>query len=170
MDSATFGTGPLPNIQRERVKEMPAGMTAFGTGIELVNRHDSAAIPGRFVLQLPDEFSPAHVGYRFCQAMMLHHVLHRQRLDTDHLVVADESRRQLVQKITASIGYAGMDTSHLTPRLLSILGTFVLARMGTLGTRQALFIFGKVAFVASLFPRRERHHVMQAQINPNGLA
>jgi hypothetical protein len=148
---------------------MPAQRAAFGTGIELVNRHDGTPIPGRLVLKLSDQFSPTHIGYRLCQRVMLEHILDVQRLDTDHLIIADESSRQFVQEITPSISNAGIDTSDPLAGLLSILGAFLLAGMGTLGTRQALSILQKKALIAGLLAGRERHHIMQAQVYPNRL-
>ena len=92
---------------------MPADRTAFRTGIPLVDGYDRSAIPGSFVLQLSHQFAPADIGYRFGQVMVLQQVFDGQRLDTHHLVFADETSRQFVQKITAPISYAGMEASLL---------------------------------------------------------
>ena len=167
VDSTTFGTGPLPNIQIKRVKDMPADRTAFRTGIPLVDGHHRPPIPGGFVLQLSDQFAPADIRDRFGQAVILQHVFDRQRLDTHHLVFANETSRQLVQKITTSVGNAGMEFGYLAAGFFAVLRPLLLFGVAPLQPGQALFLFGEEVFVAGLFPRRERHHVLQAQINPN---
>jgi len=132
VDKATTRTGPLPNIQIEIIEEMSTAMTTFGTGIEAINRYQGTAIPGRFVLQLADEFSPADIGNTLGQRVILQQVFDGQRLDTDHLVFADETSGQLVLEITASIGNAGMHLRYLATRLLPILGAFPFLRVASL--------------------------------------
>jgi hypothetical protein len=43
----------------------------FGGRVELVNLDNGSSIPGGFVLQLPDELTPSHVGDGFSQAVVL---------------------------------------------------------------------------------------------------
>src|SRR5690348_11529481 len=100
---------------------MPTDRTPLGTGIPAIDRYEGASVPGGLVLQLSEQFSPAYVGDGFRQAVILQHVLDGQRLDTDHLVLADEPGRQLVLKITPSVGNAGVDTSYLAPGFLLVL-------------------------------------------------
>ena len=169
VDSTAFGTGPLPNIQIKRVKKMPADRTAFRTGKPLVDGHHRPPIPGGFVVQLSDQFAPAHIRNRFRQAVILQHVFDRQRLDTDHLVLVNQTSRQFVQEITASVGDAGMEFGHLAAGFLAVLRPLLLFGVAPLQRCEALLVFGEEVFVAGLFPRRERDDVLQAQINPHRL-
>jgi hypothetical protein len=69
---------------------------------------------------------------------MLEHVLHRQRVDTHHLIFADESGRQLVLKVSSAISNARVQFGNATARFLSILGAIGLARVPPLQVSQPL--------------------------------
>ena len=92
---------------------MAADRTPLGTGIPAIDRDQAAPVPAGLVREHAQQFPPAHIGDGFGQAVILQQVFDGQRLDTDHLVLADESGRQLVLEITAAIGNAGMDASDL---------------------------------------------------------
>ena len=64
---------------------MTATRARFTGRVEPINLDHGSPVPGRFVLQLPHELAPAHVGNRFGQGGVLHHVLDRQALDHDRL-------------------------------------------------------------------------------------
>src|SRR5215469_5953496 len=116
---------------------MTAGRTPLGTGVPAIDRNPRAPIPAGFVFQLAQQFSPAHIGDGFGQAVILQQVLDAERLDTDHLVLADESGRQLVLKITPPVGDASMDARHLAPGFLLIPAALLFLGVPALGPRQA---------------------------------
>src|SRR5712691_2256165 len=143
--------------------------TAFGGGIPLVNLDEVAPIPCCFVLKLPDKLTPSDITDRFSEAMILDHVLDLQTLHADCLVLTNNASRELVLRVTPSIGYASMDTSDLDACLCTVLASLLLLRQSPLGLRQLLFICGKELGVAYCFTRREYHHRLEAQIKPNFL-
>ena len=114
---------------------MSTGRTPLRTGIPAIDRDQRAPIPPGLVREHAEQFSPTHIGDGFRQAVIFQHMLDCQRLDTDHLVLADESGRQLVLKITAAIGDAGMDASDLAPGFLPVLAPLLLLRVAALGPR-----------------------------------
>src|SRR3712207_7888668 len=69
---------------------------------------------------------------------VLHHVLHRQILDSNRLVFTYQSSSQLVKKVCSGIGNPGMNPSHLMPCLLSIVGTRSEEHTSELQSRQYL--------------------------------
>jgi hypothetical protein len=148
---------------------MPASRTALGTGIPCVESPDRTAIPSGFVLKLADQLPPAHIRTALCQRVILQHIFAGQRLEADHLVLADDARRQLVLEIAASVGNAGVYLRALATGLLSILRLLLFPGVATLPRGEALFIPGKEPLIARLFPRRKPHHVMQAQVSSNRL-
>jgi hypothetical protein len=169
MDGPTCGAGPLTDIQRKGVEKMPTIGTAFRGGKPAVNLDQMAPIPRSFILQLRHELTPPNVRDRLGKRVILDHVFHRKRLHTDRLVFTDQTCRELVQKITASLSNPGMDTSHLLGRFGTVLGTFFLLGVVSLSLRQFLFVFGEVFGVAHFLASRKDHEVFQAQIRPNGL-
>jgi len=98
--------------------------TTLTGGIPLVNFDKVPAIPRCLIFELGHELRPAHVMNRFGKGMVLDHVLHRQTLDTDRLVVTNQMRREFVQEITATISDPGMNASNFLAGFLSVLGTF----------------------------------------------
>ena len=118
---------------------MATRAAAFAAGIPLVNRDEGTPIPGGFVLQLTDKFSPADIVDRFRQRRMLGHRLHRQALDADRLVLTDQAGREFVGEITATVSNAGMNASHFLARLVSVPGATLLLGETALGLRQFLF-------------------------------
>src|SRR5260221_1129926 len=105
---------------------MPAAGAAFGTGIPAVDRDQRAPVPGRFVFQLPHQFAPARVANRFGERVIANHVLDSKALDTDHLVVVNQSCREFVQAIKPLVSNLGMDSGHSAARLLAVLRSLLL--------------------------------------------
>src|SRR5262245_31704068 len=101
---------------------MPTDRTPLGTGVPAVDRDHGPPIPARLVLQLAQQFPPAHIRNGFGQAVILQHALDGQRLDTDHLVLADESGRELVLEITPPVGDTRVEPGDLATGFLTILG------------------------------------------------
>ena len=148
---------------------MAANRTALGTGVPAIDRDERPPVPAGLVLQLAEQLPPADIGDGLRQAVILQQVFNAERLDTDHLVLADESSRQLVLKITTAISDAGMDTRDLSSGFLLVLTALLFLRVATLGTRQPLLLLLEEVLIARFLPCRERHNILQPQINPNGV-
>jgi hypothetical protein len=169
MDGSTFRTRPLTDIQRKRVKDMPTGRAPLTRWVKPINLDYIAPIPCSFVFELGHELRPAYVVNSFRKRVVLDHVLDGQTLDADRLVFTDQACGELVQKVTASISYSGMDTSHLLGRFGAVLGPLLLFRVVSLSLRQFLFVFDEEMRIADFLTSGEDHEVFQAQISPNGL-
>ena len=139
--------------------------TAFGGGIELVNLDKGTSIPGRFVFQLPDEFTPTHIRDGFCQAVVFDQVLDLQTLDTDRLVLTDQLCREFLLVITASITNTSMKTSDLEPCLGAVLGALLFLGEATVRTCQFLLLLAEELGVAVSVPVTSDHHRLQPQVN-----
>ncbi len=103
------------------------------------------------------------------KAVIFHHVLDCERLDTDRLVFTDQPCREFVQEVTASIGYSGMDSCDLLSAFSLFLRTFFLPGVSSLRLRKLLLILGEEFGVANRLASREDHEVFQAQVSANGL-
>src|SRR5262245_54009099 len=101
---------------------MAAVTAAFGTGIPLVNLDQGTPIPGRFVLQLPDQLTPTRVRDRLRQPAIADQMLDSQRLHAHRLVFTDEAGGEFVQTVESLVSDLGMRTRDLTARLLAVLG------------------------------------------------
>ncbi len=136
----------------------------FGGGVELVNLDNGSSIPGGFVLQLPDELTPSHVGDGFSQAVVLDHVLDLQTLDAYDLVFAYDLSRELVLIVTSTIRNLLMDASDLETSLVSILRAFFLLGVPPLGSCQFLFILVEELGIPMSMPIGGDDHGLQAQV------
>jgi len=148
---------------------MPTIKAAFGTGIPLVDSHDSAPIPGCFVLQLADQLAPAHVADGFGKHVIFQHPFHVEAFHTQHLVFVDQACGQLVEEVLPPICNAGMDASDALLGFGSVLGAFLLAAERPLRSGEVFFILMEELFVPCFLARRKRDGIVQAQTNPYGL-
>src|SRR6266853_3304991 len=142
---------------------------AFGRGIPLVDLDQVPAIPRCFVGQKGHKLTPPHVTDRFCQRVVFDHVLNRQRLDTDRLVFTNQTCRELVQEVTASLSNTGMDASNVLTSLGSILTPLLFPGVPSLCFRQLLLIFVEELRIADRLTSREDDDLFQAQVSPDGL-
>src|SRR5215467_3045397 len=133
---------------------------SLATGIPLVNLDKGAPIPGRFVVQLAHELPPADIMNRFRQRRMLDHRLYPQVLDAHRLVLTHDAGRELMGEITATVGHACMDASHVATRLGAVLGTELLLGETPLRFRQLLLVDPKAAGIADLLTTVHDHHVL----------
>lgn len=62
VDLLAFGARPFADSEGHLGHDVTAVMATFAGGVERVDLDDRSPVPDRLVFQLPDEFSPAHVG------------------------------------------------------------------------------------------------------------
>src|SRR5207244_2731632 len=113
--------------------------------------------------------TPPHVTDRFSQTVIFDHVLDRQRLDADRLVFTNQTCRELVQEITASLSNTGMDASNLLTGFGSIFTPLLFPGVSPLCFRQFLFVLVEEFRIADRLARREDDERFQAQVSPDGL-
>src|SRR5690349_24140161 len=123
---------------------MTATRARFTGWVKAINLDHGSPVPGRFVLQLPHELAPAHVGNRFCEGRVLHHILDSQDLDHNRLVFTNQFRRKLMLRVIASSSYARMDVGHTASLLCAVLRTLLFTREPSLCTGQLLLIAGRI--------------------------
>ena len=141
-------------------------MTAFGRRIEFINPDKRPPIPLRFVFQLADKLTPTDITDGLCQRVILDHVLDVEALDADCLVLTNNACREFVLIIPSPISYLSMRASNLEPGLRTVLRPFFLLGKSALCFCQLLLILGKILGIAYLFPCREDHHRLEAQVKP----
>src|SRR5712692_4652776 len=164
MMDATFRAGPFTNIKRKRVENMSTVKAAFGGRIPLVDFDKMASIPLGFVFQLGHELTPTDITDRFTQLMILDHVLHRKVLDTDRLVLTNQTCRELVREIMAAVSDASMDLGDFLPSLFSVPTTLLFLGVPSLSLGKFLLIRASEFGIAHHFPIRENDEGLQAQI------
>jgi len=144
---------------------MTAARTAFAAGEPAVQLDQLAPGPRRLVLELSDQFAPASIGDGLAQRPIADQVLHRQRLDTDHLVFVDQSARQLMQAIKSGIGNFCVQAGDLLSGFGPVLRAPLLAAQRPLGLGQAGSVLRRVARIARPLPVGGDEQVLQAQVD-----
>src|SRR5438132_7913856 len=156
MEGLTLGTLPEPDIKRKGGKDMSTVRTALGRGIPLVNLDQGASVPLRFVFQLTHEFAPADIADGLGEAMVGEHVLDGQTLDTDHLVLVNDARREFVLIIPSPVSNTGMDASHLEAGFVPVLAPLLFLGQPLLSLDQFLLVCAEELRITHLLPRREQ--------------
>ena len=148
---------------------MPAARARFAGWVPSINFDHRSAVPRRFVFELADQFSPTHIGNRTGERGVLHHVLDRQALDHDRLVLTNQVRRKLVLVVSSLVGNTRMDLRHTPPLLLAVLRARLFAGKPSLSARQFLLITSKILGVRKGLPIGGDHHDGESQIDADGL-
>src|SRR2546421_3170165 len=141
--------------------------TAFRGRVPLVNLDKGSAIPLRFVFELPHKLAPSDIRDGLRERVVFDHVLDVQTLDAYDLVLTYDLCREFVLIITPSIGYSGMDTSHLALSLPTVLTSLFLLGMSSLSLCQVLFILGKELGIAVRMSIARDDHALESQIKPH---
>jgi hypothetical protein len=135
-----------PLTQRQHRLDPPACRAGLAGGQPAIHHDHLTPIPSRLVLQQRPELRPGRIGNRPGQRPVRHHVPHRQVLNHDRLVLANESSRHLVQHVPSPVSDASMDPSHLHSGLLPVAGCLLL-------TSQAPLCLGQSNAFPPLLPR-----------------
>src|SRR5216684_897057 len=164
MMDATFWACPGTRIKLKRVENMSAIKAAFGGWVPLIDFDQVSSVPLGFVFQLGHELTPTDITDGFTELWVLDHVLHRKVLDTDRLVLTNQTCRELVREITAAISDTSMDLSDFLTGLFSVLAALLFLGMSALGLGKLLLILAEKLWIAHHFPIREHDEGFQAQI------
>ena len=123
MDRPALWTGPLPDIEAQLIELVAAFKTELAGREEAIDLYEGSTIPVSLVLQLSHDLSKRDIEDRPVQPGLLFyhfpgilfipagaggHTLHVQVFDDDHLVVVDQSRRDLMNMVAAGITDPGM--------------------------------------------------------------
>lgn len=168
MGNAACRAHPMANSERKCVKKMTTVETTLTGWVPLVELDEVSPIPFRFVCELGHKLIPSDIVKSFGKRMVFSPVLDCQRLHADRLVLTDQACRELLQEITAAIGYSGMDTSNFPGGFSTVLRSLALLRMTTLSLCQFLFICGEERGVDDSLDCREDHEVFEPQVGPDG--
>src|SRR6266487_15511 len=163
----TLWTGPNALGKVKGFMNVSTVKAAFTRRIPPVNLDQCATIPCGFVLQLSYKLAPSHIADRFSETMVLDHILDRQTLDADHLVLANHACRELMPKITATVSDTGMNLCHLHTSLLFILRAFFPACMPTLCMGQSLLIVSEELRIPNGLATGEHDKRLDTQVGPN---
>ena len=169
MLDSTFRAGPVTDIKGKGVENMSTLKATLAGWVPLVNLDEGSTIPLCFVFQLGHKLTPSHIRDGFAELWILDHVLDRKALEADRLVFTDQACREFVKEVRTSVSNPSVNPGNVETGLVSILGTFFLFRVSSLGLCQLLFIFGEELGIANGLPVREHDKGFQPKVSSNGL-
>lgn len=159
-------TAGIPVVDDCELTSVPFGLV-FEHGAEL----PPACVPDAFVQAafrlLPvGEVLSRIVRVRFWLAASAH-VLDSQVLDDNRLVFTDNSGRELVEKVGATVFDLRVCLSHLQPGFPIVVASFLLP--GELSLRQPEFlqVFSQVSWIVDFFTIAENSEVFQPHVDTN---
>ncbi len=165
----TSRTGPRSNRQRLAFGDVAAFRTAFSGRKPSVDFDHSAPSLFGFVLNHTDERGPTSVADRSRQISVLLHSLHVQALQSDDLVLVNDSPREFVKKVFSFVFDLSVDPRHALLLLLPVLRPLLLAREAFLRLTKTIEIIFQILRVTRLETVRGDNHVSYAEINADRL-
>src|SRR5436853_2963581 len=154
---------PLPLIQPQLIKGVPALRAGLARGIPAIHLDQDFTVPLAFISELPAHLAERDIVDRTGVSPA------RQRLDvqvfdTNHIELTHQTGRELMQGVLALLFHLGMDPRHPQPLLLAPSTT-------PLPTCQAALLLAQVSQVCviafgirDLLPGRERGQVRESQV------
>ena len=121
MRFSTFRTRPLANVKWHLWHDVTTIVATLTGRVELVDLDHRSPVPRCFVFELPDKFPPAHIGNGLGQVVVLNHVLDLQTLQTDDLVLANQSGSELVQEVLTAVCNLGVNLRDFHSCLVAVL-------------------------------------------------
>ena len=150
MNRSTRLTRPLAHRQRHAFRDVPARRAAFGRGEPAIHFHNRRAVPLALILKLANDLAPAHVCDSAREAVAEHHVLDRQCLHRDYVVLSYKLRRELLLKVTAGVGYLRVCFRYAPLLPLPVAAALLLSGQRLLFAAQAFLRILKRARIAGL--------------------
>ena len=129
-----FRAVPFTDVQWQRFKEVTAVPTAFTTGEPPVNLHKGTSVPLAFIFELTYQLSPGCITDTECQLVVSYHILNRQVLNNDGLVITHQLSGQFMEKVFTAIRNLAMYTSNFNSCFVSVVRSFLLSPQGFLNS------------------------------------
>src|SRR5262249_31710512 len=128
---------------------MAARRTQLGRWKVPIQWKIASSIPFRLVLQFTEYFTECRINDVLGKIVILRHPGHVQSFDKDRLVLADDLRREFLNRVSSGVADFGVLPRHPQSGLLPIVAVLDLARQAALKSLQ------------SLFPSEERTRVLK---------
>ena len=182
---------PVPRLQTQVRKQAPARRAGLAGGVPAVDHDQAPAVPGRLVLQLAAELTPARVMDRLVQPGLgcrpvrqvgawpirvrpgrgsAGHVADGQVFDHEHVMAADQPGAGAVQEISPGRADFPVRAGHLRLRLDAVRGPFLAAGQPPLIPGKSTSPAGQLPRIGDLLTVRGDGEVFDAQVHPGDIA
>ena len=175
---------------------LPASVSAarvadLTAGIPVVNDSELTSVPFSLVFEHGAELPPTRVPDAFVQAAFRllpvvevlsriirvsfrlaasAHVLDSQVLDDNRLVFTDDSGRELVEKVGATVFDLRIRLSHLQPGFPIVVASFLLPSEFSLRKLEFSQVFSQVSWIVDFLTIAENSEVFQSHVDANHIS
>lgn len=168
----TSKTRPVTITELQVLLDVPATATSLAGREETINLNDLPPIPRCLVSQLPNYLKPRAICDCSRKTMVLHHVLHRQRLHMNDLVFVNQFLGGLVDMIAPHILDLLVDFDEFQTKFLDTLGLLICGLVSPLAEFPLdlldLFLHAPIRLDVSVFLTIAVHdQSLDAEINTN---
>jgi len=118
---------------------MATRRTQLGRGEETIQLKIRSSVPARLVIEFPKDLGERRIPNVFGKAMILHHPGDVQTFDKDRLVLADDLRREFLNRVSSDVADLGVKPGYFEFGFLSIITALDLAGETALQFLQSLF-------------------------------
>src|SRR5215475_8137641 len=129
---------------------MPTRRTQLRRRKKPVQWQIGSPIPFGLVSEFAEYFPKRRINDVFGQRVILRHPGHVQSFDKDRLVLADDLRREFLNRVSSGIADSGVESGYFMFSFLAIVTALDLARQAALKPLQPLFSFDQWARVFNL--------------------
>lgn len=170
MSGAAISASPDSIGKRQLMPGSPACRASLGRWKEAVDLDQFSPIPTCLVNEHFHEGSPARIGNGLAVELGSKQALNRQILDTDRLVLTDQSSAEFVKEIIPRRLDGTMGSANLQLRLYPVFGVFLLLCQSALKQCQSLLLLREVAGIRDLLSGRKNGEIFEAEVNADGVS
>ena len=177
---------PCSDVQCLPASVFAARVADLAAGIPVVNDRKLTSVPFSLVFEHGAELSPTRVQNALVQAAFRFlpvvevlsriirvrfwlaasaHVLDSQVLDDNRLVFTDDSGRELVEKVGATVLDLRVRLSHLQPGFPIVVASFLLPSEFSLRQLEFSQVFSQVSWIVDFFTIAEDGEVFQSHVD-----
>lgn len=157
----------LPHVERHRLVDVPARRTPLGRREEAVGNADFFSIPACLVFKHPAKLAEAGACDVLGELPVSDHPAHVQILDGDHIELADESRRELIERVLTAVRDVRLMSRHLHLLRPPAVASLDATGENPLQLSELDRVLRRVSRVGDSFPRTQRRQSRDSQVDPD---
>ena len=135
---------------------------------ELPHSDDHLSVALRLIGELPEEFTPCGVTDTLCHLMIFHHVLGREALHADDIVLPHDLSRELLLVVPPHVSDMLLKTSDPQASLLAVPASLLLSGKLPLKASELLLTLSEVLGVFVFISIAGDNEIFDAEVQTNG--
>ena len=135
---------------------------------ELPNSDDYLSVALRLIGELPEKFSPCGVSDALRQLMIFHHILGREALHADDVILPHNLSRELLLVVPSHVSNMLLKTGDPQASLLAVPASLLLSGKLPLKASELLLTLGEVLGVFVFISIAGDNEIFDTEVQTNG--